>query len=320
MPQANGVLIQRTACPVCEAPLSEATEIYRLGYASSEMRRYLISFYGAQGTPEPERLADEEFVLKQCNECSVIFQLAVPSENFSYDLYEHWINPDLAYGLDRETRSSDYFAAMARELATFLGHFKSRHPLKVFDFGMGWGEWCLMAKAFGCEVFGAELSDARKAHARQQGIEIRDLEDIPSSYFDVIHTEQVFEHLVEPLPILRRLRQALSPGGLLKISVPDGTGIQRRLATPDWSAPKGTPASLNAVAPLEHVNCFNHESLMKLGKKCGLEPVKFKLRETYAGMIRVDGSMRHLIKGFLTPIYRRVRPHLGTNVVFTASR
>lgn len=317
MPSEKAVLVQRTGCPVCEAPLSATTEIYHLSYASSAMRTYLSAFYGPQGTPEPERVADEMFTLRRCKRCSLIFQMAVPSETFSNDLYETWIDPDRAFALDRRARNADYYATMARELATFLVHLKERRPLKVFDFGMGWGEWCLMARAFGCDVFGAELSQARRDHARQHGIEVIDIGDLPTRYFDLIHTEQVFEHLVNPLPILKQLCDALSPGGLLKISVPDGSGIEQRLTTADWLAPKETPASLNPVAPLEHVNCFNHSSLVQLGRQAALEPVRFSLKEQYAGMIRITGSGREMVKGFLAPVVRRVRGYRGTNIVFT---
>lgn len=312
------MLVRRTACPVCHAPLAATTEIYRLGYGSPTMRAYFSSFYEPQGSPEPDRLADEVFILRRCDDCSLVFQVAVPSNHFSYDLYERWINPDLAFVLDREARDADYHARMARELSAVLVHLRAQRPLKVFDFGMGWGEWCLMAKAFGCEIFGAELSEARREHARRHGVELIDLEDLPDNHFDFIHTEQVFEHLTDPLPVLARLCKALSPGGLLKISVPDGSDIVRRLATPDWLAPKETPTSLNAVAPLEHVNCFNHTSLVELGRQAGLGPVRFSVRETYAGMVWLDGSARQLVKGWLAPVVRRVRPHLGTNIVFTA--
>ncbi len=41
----------------------------------------------------------------------------------------------------------------------------------------------------------------------------------------------------------------------------------------DWTADKKSPNSLNAIAPLEHINCFNGFALQKLIELCGLKRV-----------------------------------------------
>lgn len=310
-------LLSRTECPVCCVSISEASEIYRLGYDSSILQNYLRTFYEPQGCPEPDRVADEDFIVLRCSGCSLIYQAAVPTDLFALELYERWICPDRAYQLDRESRALNYEAKLAVELVKYMTRLRERRPLRVLDFGMGWGEWAFMARGFGCEVSGVELSEARRSHARQHGIGTVDIEDLPEGYFDVIHTEQVFEHLVHPRPTLTRLRQSLAPGGLLKINVPNGADIEHRLRSADWSAPKGTPSSLNAVAPLEHINCFSHDSLLRLGQEAGLVPVKFTLTQRYSAVICLDGSASSLAKEFLTPMVHHLRKEKGTNVVFT---
>ena len=47
--------------------------------------------------------------------------------------------------------------------------------------------------------------------------------------FDFINTEQVFEHISEPLETLKELKTLLKPGGIIKISVPTADDINRRL-------------------------------------------------------------------------------------------
>jgi SAM-dependent methyltransferase len=96
------------------------------------------------------------------------------------------------------------------------------------------------------------------------------LDEIPARRFDLINAEQVFEHLPEPLDTLRHLSRGLKPGGLLRIGVPNGTGLKQSLAAWDWTAPKGSARSLNAVAPLEHLNCFTRTSLLVLAETAGL--------------------------------------------------
>ena len=43
----------------------------------------------------------------------------------------------------------------------------------------------------------------------------------------------------------------------------------------DWRVPKGSLLSIDAVAPLEHTNCFNHDSLVSLAIDQGLKPIRF---------------------------------------------
>jgi hypothetical protein len=63
----------------------------------------------------------------------------------------------------------------------------------------------------------------------------------------------------------------LKPNGIIRINVPNGWDIKRRLEIWDWTAPRGSENSLNMVAPLQHINCYIHEALVKMGQEAGLE-------------------------------------------------
>ena len=108
-------------------------------------------------------------------------------------------------------------------------------------------------------------------------------EEIPTHQFDFINTEQVFEHLSQPLETLEYLSKALKPHGIIKISVPNGWNIEEKLAIGDWDASKESPQSLNPVAPLEHVNCFTYQSIIKMAQLVGLKPlvtIKIAIQKT----------------------------------------
>ncbi len=109
---------------------------------------------------------------------------------------------------------------------TILDYFKNiKRELKFLDFGMDWGRWCLMSKAFGCDVYGTELSESRIKYGQSIGINVIDWDEISNFEFDFINTEQVFEHITSPLEILKYLSHSLKQHGLIKISVPDGGDI-----------------------------------------------------------------------------------------------
>ena len=160
-------------------------------------------------------------------------------------------------------------------------------------------------------VYGTELSQARIEYAKASGIKVITWEDIPNYRFDFINTEQVFEHLSEPMETLVHLKRALKPGGMIKISVPNGWDIKRRLRIADWIAPKGFRNSLNPVAPLEHINCFNHEVIVKMASRIGLklEALPFRLIKTGFAISLID-SLKAIAKPYYNFLTRRKRTYL----------
>jgi SAM-dependent methyltransferase len=168
---------------------------------------------------------------------------------------------------------------------------------------MGWGRWALMAKAFGCNSFGNEMSEEKCKYAKSNGIVVIKWDEIPHYEFDFINTEQVFEHLPEPLITLKHLKMALKKDGVIKISVPTINDVERRLKIMDWTAEKGRKNSLNFIAPLEHINYFRRKSLLAMAEKAGLQevlmPIKTQYRYTFDW-----GKRKRIAKNILLPIFR----------------
>jgi SAM-dependent methyltransferase len=134
------------------------------------------------------------------------------------------------------------------------------------------------------------------------GIDIIGWSDIPQERFDFINAEQVFEHISDPVPTLKHLVSALKPKGIVRINVPNGWDIERRLAKCDWDAPKGSRDSLNAIAPLEHINCFNKKALVVLAARAGLTLVSITPK------IRMGPSLlQFTVRDLLRPGYDTFR-------------
>ena len=132
---------------------------------------------------------------------------------------------------------------------------------------MGWGYWARMATAHGLDVCGLELSPAPRAHAESMGVAgDRSLPE-EGDRFDFIYANQVFEHLADPREALLELAARLAPDGVMQMRVPDGRGIAARLARSGW-----TP-EMDAVHPLEHINCFDRDSLLAFARQAGLRAI-----------------------------------------------
>jgi SAM-dependent methyltransferase len=223
---------------------------------------------------EFEYLRDQEYILCECADCELIYQQEIPNNFLLHKIYEEWIDPKKCFELYERPRRIQYFSYLSSEIIGLISLF-DRPPmeLKFLDFSMGWGHWSRIAQSFGCTVYSTEFSPSKIDYARHKGVQVIDYTDIQSHQFDFINTEQVFEHLPDIRSTLTYLKGSLKAGGLLKISVPNAPDIKKRLKTWNWNAPKGSSDSLNPVAPLEHINCFNHSSLIQLAKRCGLVPI-----------------------------------------------
>lgn len=288
----------RAHCPACGS--GDRRELYSASYAEPPLSRFLERFYRPQGGFEPQYLEGARYRVAECGECALLYQVDIPDDFLKERLYDHWIDPEGARREHDRIRGVDFYHRLAREVELAVRYFGRRPAeLSFFDFGMGWGEWCFMARSFGCQVAGAELSPARLAFARANGIRLVTWDEIPAQRFDLINTEQVFEHVDAPLATLRHLVQGLAPDGLLKLSVPDAADVKRRLARADWSAPPGSRDDLNALAPLEHINCFAGESLERMAARAGLEPVRTLARAVRQGS-KLDLTARDLVR----PAYR----------------
>lgn len=105
--------------------------------------------------------------------------------------------------------------------------------VRVLDAGCGDGQWLEFLQSAGYNgCTGVEVSRRRLAHARQRGLTVYPtLTEALSrdSAFDVIFLWQVAEHIPQPFSLISELLDALAPGGVLIVSVPNQDSWQIRL-------------------------------------------------------------------------------------------
>lgn len=177
---------------------------------------------------------------------------------------------------------------------------------KVFDFGMATGEWALMAKAYGSEVWGTDLDPRAPDACAAHGIRFTTLEEAPEGGFDFINADQVFEHLPQPLEIGRILANKLAPGGILKLTTPRDRRIEaklERLKQGGYDDLAVFEREFFPLSPLSHINLFTARSLIELGERLGLEPFRVPLRQCYATMTGFH-SARQWNRNLYNPLKR----------------
>ncbi len=288
--------------PVCEiCGCNDVRIVHTSPFDASPVWNFIDAYY-EQRVPQ-KCLRDASFQVAWCPRCTFLWQVNILDGDGMCALYEEWISPEhsLAKKTEADGRLYLRYAAEA-ELVSRL-HRSPRSSLHVIDFGMGWGYWCLMARAFGYQVTGVELSEARKRYARDRGITTVDsIHDAEPAEF--INADQVLEHVPDPKQTMVDLASRLRPGGVLRVSVPDGRRMRKRLLRPGWRPAK------DALHPLEHINCFNNRSLRRLGLACGLEVLPPQpLRLPAVGAVSV-------LRNLIVPRFRR---YFSTTLYFRKS-
>ncbi len=279
---------QRDRCPLCGS--SSNRLLCDIPYSDQRLANFVEQFY--RGRVALQTLQSASYRVVLCEECDFIYQDSILDEKGMQTLYEDWV--DHEQSLQRkQTANSQRYRQYAGQVQALVGLLNQRpDQSRILDFGMGWGYWSRMAQAYGFDVVGFELSNQRREYARQMGVKVIDTLPASVADFDCVYANQVFEHLPDPLQTLVDLCQQLKPGGIVCLRVPDGRGVAARLEQRGWSP------ELEAVHPLEHINCFTRKTLISFAAKAGLKPFNPPLRLSWGSLW--DGVRREVADRLLT--------------------
>jgi methionine biosynthesis protein MetW len=144
---------------------------------------------------------------------------------------------------------------------------------KVLDVGCATGYLARALREQGCQVSGVEFDQAAAEEAAPalDKVVVGDLEqlDLAAEFagdqFDVIVFGDVLEHLRDPLPVLRSVRELLRPGGAVVISVPNIAHADVRLSLLQGKFDYRSLGLLDVT----HVRFFTRESLRTFLKDAG---------------------------------------------------
>jgi len=303
---------ERSKCPCCNS--DHVSELLRLEWGN----KILLDLFKYRKFPT-DFIKEASYILMECNRCCLIYQRYAPNNQLSYMIYNEWLKKrrlanifDYSFNPYTIKRTITNFSQINQLLNCF-------HPdsskLKVLDFGMGWGGWCKAAQLMGLEVYGTEISQSQIEFAKTQGLKVIDYQDIPNYNMDIINLEQVLEHVESPYQLLSYLVKSLSSQGLIQISVPNARYVKKYLnknMKSEYFYAKGKKYSLNSIEPLQHVNAFNYESLIYIGKLLGLKEYR-KNGNYYKDNIKLL-TFKNLLINYLNryiPINRK-----RTNIIF----
>lgn len=174
-----------------------------------------------------------------------------------------------SYSLKYTVDEISYFRAKLEQRFAVINqhiHFGKTEVREMLDVGCGEGYALNFFRNQGWRVKGIDFSSAGVSSKNPSCIdvlttgdvfELLDIEIANAEKYDVVWLQNVLEHVINPLGLLKSLRQLVKPNGMAVITVPNDCSIAQQGALTN-----GHIDHAFWVAPPDHLNYFDYDSLV----------------------------------------------------------
>ncbi len=264
--------ITKAVCPICGS--TDLVELYK---SNANLKKIVFTY-------EFSIEAKKTFRVVKCKQCTHVFCNPIPE-----NIYKYYVDVvDKKYLTQEEDRK-----VTARKLIQKIKKYKKKGNL--LDIGCATGDFLEIAKLFGYNAEGLELSKWSADIARKKGLKIHnstiyDFAKKNPNKYDVITLWGVIEHFENPKLEMENINKLLKPKGIVIVWTGDVESITSRIMKRNWWYWLG-----------QHIQYFTRASLKLLGENTGFEQVFSSIYPQAVSYDKVENSMaRYKNKKLLT--------------------
>lgn len=283
--------MSRDACIGCGK--SQLKSVATGGFDDEPLRGFIEADPWGEN-PAPY-LRGQRWNLVDCTACGMRFHRTVLNAEWNERRFSQWMSQEAIEAFEREhAKPNSAFnkaatnTAHALRIEALTRSIRGSAPVKVLDFGCGYGAFLAVCASFGFEAYGVDRSNARRDHGVVKILaEIE--EAAPAGPFHALTLFEVLEHLDEPFALMHKLASLLLPGGVLILETPNCEGVQSI----------STMREYRLIHPLEHINAFTHKTMLEFGQRLGFTAITPPVATVACGPAKIAKSVA---KGLLAPI------------------
>ncbi|MEW6100981.1 MAG: methyltransferase domain-containing protein [Candidatus Omnitrophota bacterium] len=233
-----------------------------------------------------------EFNLVRCKNCGFVYVNPRPTPNSLQEFYpaQYFARP---FGSIKMTEGYKAFlSGVFRNRYAQIQRFKRKGA--ALEIGCGDGYFLRFLKDKGWQAYGIEPSDFAAKYARDElnlTVFKGKLEDfpLPAQPFDMICMFEVFEHIIDPYQALLKIREMLSPDGIIVITVPNFASFLSILFRDNW----------HILDIPRHLFHFTAKTIAKMLQKSGLRALSIKTNSAINHLsptVGISESLRYWLR------------------------
>ncbi len=208
----------------------------------------------------------------KCLSCGLTFRYPLPTRSEIQKLYdqEKLLKTRYFQGLKKNYDQKNPAISIYKEELENLN--KITKPSRILDIGCAYGAFLDLARIYGWEPYGLEVSKVSSAYAKKAfklPIFTGTLSEAkyPSNFFKVVTMWDLIEHLSEPLTTLIESRRILEKNGILLILTINTDSLMGKLAN-------SLDVTKDFLYDLQHTYFFSNQTLMKMLQKAGFKKIE----------------------------------------------
>lgn len=244
-----------------------------------------------------EVLTVNSYKVYKCSSCGLIFTFPQPTDK---DLLEYYQGFLFNEPKPEETRKQIEVRLdeLKKHFAKFLDSDTSN--LKFLDYGGGTGAMYKAAKESGFQAFYFDLDQESVSYVKENH-QLNKYEhivnpELEALKYDIIWSDNVIEHVKDPIGFIKNLYQALKPGGVLVIKTPQASNTETLMTFMLFFSYLKTalkdnklPVSLKSVfrykywhcEPPRHLFAFSKKSFVNICNKCRIDINDVQINDYY---------------------------------------
>ncbi len=250
----------RTICPLCHS--SKVKIIFSKKYEDIKTREFFKSHLNKKF---PMKILNNKFYeISECEKCNFIFQKNILNKKYNNKFYNDYIDHEAALNKDLFKRNNLLYES---EIDLINRIFADKN-IRILEYGAGLGAWLKSIKNAGYKnLYAIEISKKRRDYLKKYNIKCSANLKNQNKKFDLIYSDQTFEHLMQPGEVIKNLSKLLKNNGYIIFKIPSGIRFKKKLGDKYF-------AQKDEATPLEHINIFTKGSLNYIQKKFKFKKVK----------------------------------------------